>query len=102
MEFISEYSGLVRKRNKHDSKNSYCFEYLLAPGFDTPYIIDAREQGGFARYINHSNTPNLYSAFTLVDDFPHVVIYTAVKIAKGTQLCYDYGPDYWKRRKAPL
>jgi hypothetical protein len=102
MEFIAEYTGVVLPRGKNDSKNAYCFEYLLDPDSETPYLIDAQEQGGISRYINHHFMPNLNSAFTIIDEMPHIILYTAKSIAKGEQLCYNYGADYWKKRSAPL
>jgi hypothetical protein len=100
-EFIAEYSGVVRKRVPQDAKNGYCFEYPLAPGRDSPYLIDAQDRGGISRYINHSNKPNLTSLSVHVEGVNHIVLYTVKKIGQGEQLCYDYGPDYWKRRGAP-
>lgn len=102
MEFISEYSGKVRPRGRNDAKNSYCFEYLLELDVDTAYLIDAQDQGGISRYINHHPTPNLSSTFVLIDSVPHIILYTAKAILKGEQLCYDYGSDYWKKRPKPI
>jgi hypothetical protein len=102
MQFIAEYTGKVRKRKKEDEKNAYCFEYAIVPGVPSPYNIDALEQGALARYINHSDQPNLHSALATFDQISHVVLYTKEPIAKGIQLCYDYGPDYWSKRTAPL
>lgn len=102
MEFIAEYTGKVRKRKREDTKNAYCFEYVLLQGERSPYTIDAREQGGVARYVNHSSLPNLISGLATFENISHVILYTKEPIAKGTQLCYDYGPDYWSKRTAPL
>ena len=102
MEFIAEYVGKVRKRRRSDLKNGYCFEYLLVQGISSRYTIDALEQGGVARYINHSSAPNLNSCLATFNDLSHVILYANGPIAKGTQLCYDYGPDYWAGRKAPI
>ena len=101
MEFISEYSGIVRKRGKGDGQNSYCFEYLIMPEEPTDYLIDAEAQGGISRYINHSNKPNLSSSMISCDGVSHIVLYTSAPIQLGEQLFYDYGPDYWKKRKLP-
>lgn len=102
MQFIAEYTGKVRKRKKEDEKNAYCFEYVVAEGVSTLYTIDARDQGALARYINHSETPNLNSALATFEHLSHVILYAKEPIARGAQLCYDYGPDYWSKRKAPL
>ena len=101
-EFVAEYSGLVRKRKKEDNKNSYCFEYVSAEGHPTPYIIDARDQGGVSRYINHSSSPNLTPALATLDHITHIVLFAKESIAKGSQLTYDYGPGYWAHRTPPL
>lgn len=101
-EFIAEYVGKVRKRKRQDSKNAYCFEYVLVQGEKTPYTIDALEQGGVARYINHSANPNLIAALATFENISHVILYTKEAVAKGAQLCYDYGPDYWSKRLPPL
>lgn len=102
MEFIAEYVGKVRKRKRADKKNAYCFEYVLVQGENTPYTIDAMDQGSLARYINHSPNPNLISGLATFENISHVILYTKEPIAKGTQLCYDYGPDYWSKRLPPL
>lgn len=101
MEFIAEYSGIVRKRRKHDSKNAYCFEYPLDPCKRSPLIVDAMDQGGISRYINHDFQPNLMAAFTHIDGINHIVLYTLTKIGKNRQLYYNYGLDYWKSRTHP-
>lgn len=101
MEFIAEYSGLIRKRRRDDRKNAYCFEYPLVSGEWSPYLIDAENQGGLSRLINHSDKPNLTSALATVENVNHIILYTNQSISKGEQLCYNYGPDYWKHRKAP-
>ena len=99
MEFIAEYSGLVRKSRKSDKTNAYCFEYTLANGVKTPYTIDAQDKGGIGRMINHSVHANLQSSLATIDFLNHVVLITSRPIKKGEQLCYDYGPDYWSHRE---
>ena len=102
MEFVAEYAGKVRKWRKEDNKNAYCFEYVLVQGIKTPYTIDAMEQGGVARYINHSDTPNLVSALATFQNVSHVILYAKEPIPKGAQLSYDYGPAYWSKRSPPI
>lgn len=100
-EYISEYGGKLRKKGRLDSKNAYCFEYIIAPGIYTSYTIDAREQGGIGRYINHSAKPNLLTTLATVDEINHVIFIAKEPIPKGEQLLYDYGADYWKSRSVP-
>lgn len=101
MEYIGQYAGMVRRKRRIDSKNSYCFEMAIAPGERTRFTIDAFEQGGISRFINHSKTPNLSSALATVRDLSHVILFVTKFVSKGEQLCYDYGADYWKRRTQP-
>lgn len=101
-EFIAEYTGKLRKKKKEDGKNSYCFEYNLAPGLPTRYTIDAQDQGALSRYINHSASPNLLAALATYQNVTHVILVTNRPIAKDEQLCYDYGADYWSKRGSPL
>jgi uncharacterized protein len=102
MQFVAEYTGKVRKRKKTDVKNAYCFEYVVVQGIASPYTIDALDQGGVGRYLNHSSSPNLNSSLATFENISHVILYAKEPIAKGTQLCYDYGPDYWSKRTAPI
>lgn len=101
LEFIGEYTGIVRKRKKSDEKNAYCFEYPVVKGETTSYVIDAERQGNITRFLNHSEQPNLLSTVVIVNHLPHIIFYTKQPISKGTQLCYYYGFDYWKNRSSP-
>ncbi len=102
MDFICEYTGVVRRRKRTDKTNSYCFEYLISQGEESPYVIDAAQQGGVSRYINHSSRPNLLSVLCTFDNITHIVLVANEDIPKGTQLSYDYGPNYWLYRPKPL
>lgn len=99
MEFIAEYSGLFRRRRRGDDQNAYCFECPLIRGESSRFLIDARDFGGISRYVNHSDAPNLESALATVLGMPHVLLLTSRCIKKGEELRYDYGADYWKRRR---
>ena len=101
MEFIAEYTGIVRERRKEDGENSYCFEYLILPDMDVDYLIDAQDQGGISRYINHSFTPNSLRLHDRRRKVSHIIFFTKRAIQAGEQLFYDYGPNYWKKRKKP-
>jgi SET domain-containing protein len=65
-------------------------------------VIDAEEKGNFTRFINHSDEPNLTSRWIVVDGIYHVILFANQLIPKGTQLTYDYGPNYWSQRPGPL
>ncbi len=101
--YIGEYTGIVRKRRFFaEMKNHYCFDYTIGIGRKTPYVIDAAGCGNYARYINHSTDGNIETASVLCNGIMHIIMYATESIPKGAQLCYDYGADYWARRKAPI
>ncbi len=101
--FLGEYTGLVCKQRWFKKiKNNYCFDYTFVSGsFNSPYLIDAKGQGNHTRFINHSSRPNLESSSVLCDGVMHIILYATQDIAAGTQLAYDYGEDYWKKRDVP-
>lgn len=101
-EFIAQYSGRVRKSRRSDRTNAYCFEYTLANGVKTPYTVDAQDQGGIGRMINHSEYPNLQSSLATIDFINYIILITNRPVRKGEQFCYDYGPDYWSHREKPI
>lgn len=99
---IGEYTGIIRKRSsKLDKYNHYIFGYVTGDE-ETSFVIDAEKQGNHTRFINHSDDPNLQSTWLISQGICHVVFIAKHKIAKHTQLTYDYGPMYWKKRSDPL
>eukprot|EP00879_Flechtneria_rotunda_P032588 GHRR01035821.1.p2 GENE.GHRR01035821.1~~GHRR01035821.1.p2 ORF type:complete len:149 (+),score=46.55 GHRR01035821.1:402-848(+) len=62
------------------------------------YILCARDQGGVARFINHSCNPNLYVQPICVahtdTDMVAVGLFAAVNIPSFAELLYDYGQAY--------
>jgi hypothetical protein len=99
---VGEYTGLVKKRTrKKDLGNDYIFGYVFGP-FDSPYVIDAEKKGNFSRFINHSDVPNLTSRWIIQQGLSRIILIANQFIPKDTQLTYDYGPYYWKKRSAPV
>lgn len=100
--YIGEYTGLVRKRGLFGRwHNLYCFDYDIGEGRRTPFVIDARDSGNHTRFINHSFQGNIEPVSVYCDQAVHVILYAKESIAAGTQLCYDYGENYWKKRGKP-
>jgi hypothetical protein len=100
--YIGEYTGMLRKRSFFGRwKNLYCFDYSIAEGKKSGYVIDAQDFGNYTRFINHSSEPNLEPASAYCNGTIHIIIYAKNPIPSGTQLCYDYGEDYWKKREQP-
>jgi SET domain-containing protein len=100
--YIGEYTGVLRKRTFFGRwKNRYCFDYNIGEGRNSSYVIDAQDSGNHTRFINHSFKPNLEPVSVYFQGLIHIIIFASKAIASGTQLCYDYGEDYWKRRDEP-
>ncbi|MFA5250847.1 MAG: SET domain-containing protein-lysine N-methyltransferase [Parachlamydiales bacterium] len=101
--FIGEYAGLVRRHFKPlDRANAYCFEYPMDLTGKSPFTIDAKTSGNAARFINHSPAPNLELLRAYGGGVMHILLRTLGPVVKDTELTYDYGPGYWRRRPRPL
>ena len=101
--YIGEYTGLVRKRRFWRRwKNRYCFDYTIGPGRSSSFVIDCQNCGNHVRFINHSAHPNLDLTSVYCDGIIHVILTANKAIPAGTQLCYDYGADYWEKRGKPV
>jgi hypothetical protein len=100
--FLGEYTGVIRKRRFFRRwKNLYCFDYNIGRGKKTSFVIDAQEFGNHTRFINHSFEPNLEPVSVYCEGQIHVVLHASKAIPAGTQLCYDYGEEYWEKRGKP-
>ena len=98
--YIGEYTGLVRKRQRRtDRKNDYCFEYTIGDWVYNPFLIDAKDQGNFTRYINHSDHPNVESLSVYANEVMHIIFVALKPIKSGVQMCYHYGDTFWKKRR---
>src|ERR1043165_686045 len=101
--FLGEYTGVLRKRMFFGRwKNRYCFDYNIGEGRKSRYVIDAQDFGNHTRFINHSYEPNLEPASVFCDGLLHVILFAPNRIPANTQLCYDYGEDYWQKREKPF
>ncbi|XP_071945453.1 uncharacterized protein [Antedon mediterranea] len=93
-EMVVEYVGqMVRQtiadmREKRYENIGIGSSYLFR--IDSESIIDATKCGNFARFINHSCTPNCYAKIINVDSHKKIVIYSKRQINKGDEITYDY------------
>lgn len=98
--YIGEYTGLVRRRNLFfPDVNDYCFMYPRAWMALRAYTIDSEKQGNHTRFINHKDVPNCESVSIFHEGVFHIIFRTLEDIPAGTELTYDYGDVYWRRRK---
>ena len=97
--YIGEYGGVVRKGNKEDADNEYCFEYAIGDRGKSPYLIDAKDQGGYTRFINHSASPNLEHLSVYSSGQIHIIFIASQTINEGEELRYNYGEPFWKHHR---
>lgn len=98
--FVGEYSGILRKIDvAHPDFNDYCFQYPTKIFSKKYYMIDPYLEGNLARFINHSDTPNLDRMWLMDRGLLHLVLFANQNISEGTELTFDYGKDYWLHRK---
>jgi uncharacterized protein len=101
--FVGEYTGLIRKRALWGRWNNlYCFDYTTGPWKSTSHVIDSQGCGNHTRFINHSFDPNLKLVSVYYKGMMRVILYALANIPANTQLCYDYGQEYWAKRGKPL
>ena len=101
-EFIGVYTGVVRcRRAFYQTATDYSFTYpQILPSFYW-LAIDAEDSGNETRYINHSDQPNCEAVRALWDNIFYIIVRTHQPIARGEQLFFNYGPEYWRKRDTP-
>lgn len=98
--FIGEYTGIVRRLSRnHSDYNPYCFHYPTRFWSLKYFVVDSMREGNLTRFINHSNNPNLQPLCLVDRGVLHQVFVAKNKIKKDEQLTFDYGDDYWAKRK---
>lgn len=98
--YIGEYVGIVRKIKRFSPEgNEYCLHYPSRFFSYNYYCIDAKAAGNETRFINHSETPNLQPVCIIDRNLVHIAFFTTRPIAKGEELCFNYGKSFWRTRK---
>lgn len=96
-EYVGEYSGLVHKISRfHPIYNEYCFRYPRMWWSWNYFVIDSEKYGSEMRFLNHSDDPNLDMQLLIERGLIHVCFFAKKFIPKGSQLTFNYGPDFWK------
>jgi SET domain-containing protein len=100
MTFVGVYTGVIRRRFRlHPNHNAYCFHYPSGFWRWKVFMIDAENKGNYTRFINHSDKPNLKPVCVVNRGLLHIVFLTNQHVVKGAQLTFNYGSDYWRKRK---
>lgn len=98
-EYVGEYTGLVRRVSRFRAElNGYCFHYPTRFWSFHYYVVDAVHEGNEISFVNHSDKPNLQPLCLVDRGLLHLVLVAKRDIAKGEQLFFNYGEDYWRTR----
>lgn len=105
-EYIGEYAGVVRRLfrpregDQQDLvRDAYCVHYPTKWWSREYSAIDAWGVGNELRFVNHSDTPNLRLEWLYDRGLLHLAFFASRAIARGEQLFFDYGTDYWRHRQ---
>lgn len=97
-EYIGEYTGHVRRLyRKNPDKNSFCFHYPTRFWSWKFMMVDSQTMGNETRFINHDDEPNLKPVCLIDRGLLHICFFAVKAIAKGAELTFDYGKDYWRK-----
>jgi SET domain-containing protein len=96
---IGVYTGkLVRRDLLHLRVTDYTYRYPFSEGV-RPLMIDAEQAGNELRFVNHSDTPNLYVVGVPLDGLFHLLFLTRRSLAQAEQLTIDYGERFWRSQE---
>ena len=95
---INEYESFALKEFENYSIST-CHDVVIEPidhNMILQYINDGRKKV-HSKYT--SKYFNVEALEVVVDNVPSIVMYTTKKIKSNEQLFFDYGDEYWIRRK---
>lgn len=99
-QYFAEYAGILRRRKIiYPDLNDYCFMYPDIGLRLKALTIDSKDHGNYTRFINHSSKPNLESISVFHNGVYHIIFRSIRHIKAGSELTYDYGDYYWRRRQ---
>jgi SET domain-containing protein len=99
--FICEYSGLVKKFKSDENIYGNDIMSLMEDNINI-YVIVPFFISNIARYISsidktnksHAKIQNVMSYITIIDDFPHIILYACTDIDKDQELYYNYNEGF--------
>ncbi|MBN4066575.1 SET domain-containing protein-lysine N-methyltransferase [Simkania negevensis] len=100
--YIGEYTGVVRRwRWLKAEENNYRFRYQISEYKRPHFFVDAEQSGNYARFINHSEMPNIEAVTITYGPVARIIFRSLQYIAPDEQIVLNYGKSYWKRRPSP-
>lgn len=101
-DLIGEYSGLVINDGEISGDHDFAYAHDY-PWMSASAHIDAKFQGNYTRFVNHSVHANCSTMRIVVDGVSRVAMIATRPISCGEQVLFYYGANYWLyRRVAPL
>jgi uncharacterized protein len=98
--YIGEYTGIVRQLHRlNPDHNVYCFHYPTKFCSLCYLIIDALLEGNELRFANHSDHPAMEPACAVDRGLLHHLFFAKREVKAGEQLTFNYGPDFWRKRR---
>jgi hypothetical protein len=101
-DLIGEYTGEFMFDRRRDTLDS---GYLIG-GYSRlgrfKWHIDARNNGNYTRFINHSCDPNIKLTQTFFGGQYRGLVIAAKDIKLGEQVLMNYGNDYWSGKQTPV
>jgi hypothetical protein len=94
-EFIVGYLGEFASKRSRKIRS-----YSMASSVDG-IILDASKHRNLGAYLNHSASPNAEAQGIFHMGCDRIVISATQEILAGTQICIDYGEDYFKVKSKP-
>lgn len=92
-ERIVEYVGEIITNEEADRRGG---KYLFQ--LSARRVIDGKERGNIARYLNHSCRPNA-KGYTVKNK---IWVFAEKNIRAGDQITIDYGDDYFEQHIKPI
>jgi SET domain-containing protein len=103
-EIIGLYGGLVRNTTKTTYRKEY---YCVALCNQLHWVVDAKDYGNEARFINCRHGTNMTENVELTWTWSPrtgevlLVVRVIAPISSGEELLLNYGDEYWKLVKGP-
>ena len=102
--FIKQYTGNVKAvdGSKKDDNNESNYLLQVSDMDKLWLVIDAEHVGNESRFFNHSYDPNCTVKIAYIFGQTETVqmwIVATKDILPGEEICWDYGCEYWQRKK---
>lgn len=106
---LKSVEQVINEHNLDDNKELNAYAFVLDGLSLDPasnMVVDCRDHGNIARFLNHSCEPNLAPYFVLSGSYnvnqPYVAFFADKDIEENTELTFCYPEQYWWKQCKPL